>query len=1213
VAISTSIKWILKAPTLERKTFDAQQRPSTTNRIWTSGQEKAMQLLSFLKAPRKTSLPIARLFLLFFSCTLAALGQEATIVGTVSDPSGSVVSNVTVTITNTSTGQTRNLKTNDGGQYVAPDLSIGNYAIKAEAAGFKASEKKNVVLNVNDRARVDFVMQVGSVQESVTVEANAVAVQADSGDVSTVITGQQVTELATNGRSLYNLYALTPGASSIQGMGMVATPVSGDNNVSINGQRAGHNLQLLDGSENLDRGGSQAAVMPSLDAIDEFRSLNSNYSAEYGLTGGASITTVIKSGTKQFHASAWEFDRNDAFDARNYFNPAPNKVAELRLNVYGFNAGGQVPIWKQHPTFFFYNMEWRSIVQGGLLNQTVPLASEYPDAGGAGTGAVIPTTLPNGKPNIITVPTGVVGLGANCPGGVPPAGIVAGSPFPNNTIPDCMIDSNASSLLTAGGKYGGIFPLPTSGAQFIGGNNSPTTLREEIARVDHQFSGKLSVFGHWVSEQVSQTYGTAQWVPDNVPTVNDVFGNPSYSAVMHATYAANPSLLNEVAFNYDGNRINISPQGLVSAPSSFVFNRLFTGPNPDNRIPSITLSGSTGSIYTSAWEPWINSANDYQLRDDLSWTKGSHQFKVGFSWALYKKVQDYFAITQGNFTFNGGFTGNDYADFLLGYAQSYEEDAVKNSGHWNNISYAAYIQDNWRATHRLTLNLGLRWDGIPHTYEANQQSANFYPNLYNPAAAATFDSSGNICSAVSNPPCAGGPSPGLGTSPNPILAGLQFYENGIGVGGVNGIPKGLVNTYWPTFGPRIGFAYDLTGQGKTVVRGGFGIMYDRVQGNDMYNGATNTPFDASPTLHNVSLSNPGFQLNSGNTISSKDLPVLPVGITGIALNYHPPTSYQYSAGVQQALSSRTVLGISYVGTQGRHQNDYREINLPPEANLPALLAAGGVGINQQFSYVGYGAIRMAQNEANSHYNSLQVDLHGNVRKDLQLQFGYTLSRSIDSSVSNGSGGDLQPISNPYVGPSYDVGPSIFDRTSIAFVNFVYQIPFLKNSSNQLLKSTAGGWEVSGIVTMETGAPVNLGVAGSNVSNLFPAGFSGNRPDVSGGITYPKTVSEWFNPAVFSAPACATGPDCWGNLGFDGVRGPGRNNWNLSLFKNFMISEARGSRIELRVETFNTWNHTQFQGDANNGGISINQGASNFGAVTSAFDPREFQLGAKVFF
>jgi hypothetical protein len=936
--------------------------------------------------------------------------------------------------------------------------------------------------------------------------------------------------------------------------------------------------------------------------------MTSNYSAEYGLSSAATITTAIKSGTKQFHASAWWFGRNDALDARNYFNSAPATVAELRFNVYGFNAGGQVPLWKEHPTFFFYNMEWRSIVQGGLTNQTVPLASEYPDAGGAGTGVVVPTTLPNGKPNIISVPVGIANLAANCPGGPPAA---PGQPFPNNTIPDCMLDGNAQALLSAG-----IFPKPTSGAQFIGGNNSPTTVREEIARVDHQFTNKFSVFGHWVSEQTSQTYGTTQWSDDNVPTVSDTFGNPSYSAVVHATYVISPTLLNEAAFNYNGNRINIIPQGVFKNPTTnpFTFNRLFTGPNADERLPGIYLNGSTGSTYTSNWTPWTNVANDYQLRDDLSWTRGAHQLKFGFSWALYKKVQTYFADTQGTFRFNGSYTGNDYADFVLGYGAQYEEDAVQSAGHWNNVSWAGYVQDNWRVNHRLTLNLGLRWDGAPHTYEANQQSANFYPNLYNPANAATFDSSGNICSSVSVPACPGGPSPGLGTSSNPILAGLQFYTNGIGVGGVGGIPKGLVTNHWANIGPRLGFAYDLTGQGKTVVRGGFAIMFDRIQGNDMYNGATNTPFDASPTLHNVSLSNPGLNILNGNTISAADLPVLPVGITGIdSANSKLPTSYQYSLGVQQALGRATVFSASYVGSQARHLNDYRAINLPAITALPGLVATNGAGLNTDptLTYPGFGGIRMAENEANSRYNSLQVDLRANMTHRLQLQFGYTYSRAIDATTSNGSGGDLNNVTNPYGSWRYDSGPSLFDRTHIAFTNFVYQIPLFNNTDNHLLRATAGGWSLSGIVTMESGAPINLGVSGENASSVLAN--TGNRPNVNGSISTPHTAAEWFNPAAFSAPVCATGPDCYGNLGFDAIRGPGRDDWNLALFKSFVFSEDRGSRLEFRAETFNTWNHTQFKGDINNTGISLNAGAGNFGAVTEAFDPRVFQLGLKLIF
>jgi len=1166
--------------------------------------------------------------LLFLGTILSSISraQEATIVGTVMDPTGAAVANASVAITNTDTGITRTIMTAVDGQYVVPDLHIGRYLIRAQAAGFKVGERKDLLLQVGDRTRVDFSLQVGNAQETVTVEANPVAVQTESGDVSSVVTSKQVSDLPTNGRTLYNLYSLTAGAVSLQGDNISPTAVSGDNNVSINGQRMGHNLLLIDGGENLDRGGSQASVAPSLESIGEFRMNTSNYSAEYGMSGASTITQVVKSGTKEYHADAWWFGRNDALDARNYFNPAPAKVAELRYNLYGFNGGGPVDFWKsEHKTFFFYNMEWRSLIQGQLLNQTVPPASAYPDAAGD---AVLPTTY-NGKTLDIAVPTGIAGFGSSCSAAVL-ATLVPGQPFPNNTIPACLIDSNANALLTAGGTYGGIFPKPTSGASFNGGNNVPTKVREEIVRVDHQINSKFSVFGHLISEQISQNYGNTMWSGDNLPTIGNTFGNPAYSAVVHLTHIINPTLLNEVAFNYDGNRIHILPQGLVSAPSGFQFNRLFTGPNASNRIPSINLNGITGANYTANWTPWNNEANDYQLRDDLSWTKGAHQLKFGFSWMLYKKVQSYFANTQGNFNFNGSFTspagctgsstvscGYDFADYLMGYSQQYTENAVQDSGHWNNLSYSAYVQDNWRANRRLTLNLGLRWDGMPHTYEANNQSANFYPNLYNPANAAKFwnDGSGNICSAAAsataNFGCTGA-SPGLGTSPNPILAGMQFYTNGMGIGGVNGIPKGLVNNTWANFGPRIGFAYDLTGQNKTIIRGGFAIMFDRIQGNDMYNGAVNPPMNASPTLNNVSLSNPGLNVKSGSTITAASLPILPLGVTGIeSSGYKLPTTYQYSLGVQQALSSKTVLSLTYVGSQNRHMDYYQEINLPPYADLPTLITSGGSGINQLYNYLGYGAIRLAENGQNGHYNAFQADLHGNLRRDLQAQVGYTVSRAIDPNAGgNGSGGDLNNITNPYAGWRYDVGPSSYDRTNVAFVNFVYQLPIFRNTGNHLMKTTLGGWQLSGIVTMESGAPLNLGVTGSNVASVIQN--SGNRPDVSGAISYPKTVSTWFNPSVFSVPT-GTGTDMYGNLGFNALRGPGRDDWNLSLFKSFVISEARGSRFELRADAFNTWNHTQFKGDVNNGGISLNAGSGNFGAITGAFDPREFQLGARLVF
>src|SRR5262249_4031260 len=330
---------------------------------------------------------LAALIVLFAAQGLA---QEATIVGTVTDPTGAAVPNVNITVTSNDTGLSRTLTSSSDGQYVVPDLRIGSYTVRASASGFKLAEQKNIVLQVNDRTRIDFKLQVGSAQEQVTVEAAAIAVQSDTGEVSDVITGNQLNQLATNGRSMYSLISLTPGASSGQGDFQIPTPVGGDANVSFNGMRQSHNLYLLDGSESSDRGGAGGSdVMPSLDSIAEFRQMTSNYSAEYGLSSAATMTAVIKSGTKQYQASRWELLRNDALDARNYFNRPPAKVAELRFHTFGFNVGGPVDFWKkEHKTFFFYNMEWRRLIQGQTLSQTVPDTAWY---GGDVAGGPAPT------------------------------------------------------------------------------------------------------------------------------------------------------------------------------------------------------------------------------------------------------------------------------------------------------------------------------------------------------------------------------------------------------------------------------------------------------------------------------------------------------------------------------------------------------------------------------------------------------------------------------------------------------------------------------------------------------------------------------------------------------------------------------------------------------------------------------------------------------
>jgi hypothetical protein len=1158
------------------------------------------------------------LFLLLCLIPAASYAQNATIVGTVTDPSGAVMPNVNVTVTNSATGWTKTFPTNDAGQYVAPDVQIGRYNIKAEASGFKVSEQKDVVAQVGDRLRVDFQMKVGTSSETVTVEANTIAVQADSGELSNVITSQQVSQIAVNGRSIYQLAQLTPGASS-QINGFVNTPVGGDSNVEFNGMRQNHNIYLLDGGENDDRGGAGGmSIAPSTDAIAEFRALTSNYGAEYGLSSAATMVMVLKSGTSTLHASAWEFNRNDAFDARGFFNPADNgsgghnPVAKLRLNVFGFNVGGPVTFGKLYnperkKTFFFYNMEWRRLIQGNITNgQTVPDPTTY----GGNFGA---TTID--VPSSSQVAASVLAKNCNGPGpGGLPAGIVQGQPFPNNTIPSCMLDQNAQSLLSAG-----IFPAPTSGTTFNAPSSVPTNLKEEVVRIDHNFNSKFSVFGHFIAEQVTQGYSISQWSGANVPTVGDTFGNPSYSGVVHATYTINPSLINEVSFNYNGNRINIIPfagAGLGSLSASdagYTGARLFTGPNNLDRIPNIDLNGSTGTHFEISSWPWVNKADDYNIRDDVSWTKGAHQLKFGFGWALYKKVQDLFGTTQGSYGFDGTFTGNDFADFLLGTAKSYNELAVQDHGYWNNVSWAAYVQDNWRFNKRLTLNLGLRWDGVPHTYEANNRMGNFYPSLYNQADAALVNPDGTI-----NPS-----SPGLGTSPNPILAGVPLYLNGIGIPGQSGVPKGLVNNHWNNFGPRIGFAYDFLGDGKTVLRGGFGMMYERIQGNDMYNAGPNIPFSLSVNAPSpVPLGSPAVSLATG---SSATFPIIPADITGLDVNdYKQPLSYQWSLGIQRALSSRTVLSLAYVGNTNRYQNFYTQINLPDQAALIPIIkgdsgAACGNPVNVPCSYStaaglpypGFRSLRMSTNAANSHYNGLQLDVTSQVGKDLFLRAFYTYSKTIDPGTGSNGGQDLQDVSNPYLGWKYDVGPGGYDRTHNAAVNFIYDIPVFRHNSSRLVKTALGGWQVSGIVTLVSGLPLNIGLSGAQSGNGLPNAT--NRPDLVGHVAYPQTAVtcspacfqqiQYIDPSAFAKPAVGD----FGDLGHNALRGPGRDNWNLSLFKSFWFNEERGSRIELRFETFNTWNHTQFNQ------VSTNFGSSNFGRFTSAFDPRTLQLGIKAYF
>ncbi len=421
-------------------------------------------------------------------------------------------------------------------------------------------------------------------------------------------------------------------------------------------------------------------------------------------------------------------------------------------------------------------------------------------------------------------------------------------------------------------------------------------------------------------------------------------------------------------------------------------------------------------------------------------------------------------------------------------------------------------------------------------------------------------------------------------------------------------PKGLVNTQWAAFGPRIGFAYDLTGSGKTVLRGGFGSMYERIQGNDMYNAGPNIPFSTSVTFSNASLDNPNINLQNGNVPSHPSrLLILP------ALQW-TITNHRWSTSTALAFSVRSLPGLCsslmYVGNQSRQQNYYTDVNLPDPSFLPQIYN-NTINRNTVNPYLGFGSIKQSYDGANGHYNGLQVDLNSQVRRDLSLRVFYTLSRGYDSSNQTnggGGGGDLVSVSNPYAGWRYDWGPNGYDRLHNLSANFIYDLPFLRHASNAFVRTVVGGWEVSGVVRS---SPVCRSTSRLTETRAAMASAETTVPTSLAKVRYPHSQTQWFDAgtaasAVFAPPA----PGAWGNLGYDALRGPGRDNWNLSLFKNFVFSEARGSQFELRLETFNTFNHTQWQ----NVSTGCDPGYNNsFGQVTSAFPGRIIQLGGKISF
>jgi hypothetical protein len=1115
--------------------------------------------------------------------------QNSTITGTVLDKAGAVIPGAEVTLTQQQTGFVSKTTSNGAGNFTFGGLNVGTYDLKATAKGFSAYLETGVVVNVSQTTRVDATMAVGSVDQTVTVQSDVLTVQTDSNVISTLVSEEQITEIATENRNFAALVALGLGVSSTLPDSNTPTSVGASASFSVNGLRQSHNIWLIDGGEADDRGGAGGiSILPSQDAIAQMETLSSNYPPDYGISSGATISLSLKSGTQNFHGGAWEFNRNTAFNANSYQNKnkaTPTPRAKLNYNIFGANVGGPLFIpgfynTDKKKTFFFWNEEWRKLIQGNAPSLVNDLpAADFPTAGqnlayvSPGWSST-PITL---KVPTLGDPAWAAKLAANCPG------CVQGQPFPGGVIPSGLFDPNALAYFASG-----IIPKPNAAKdQFLGQASLPINVRDDIVRGDHRINDKFQILAHYMHDTVSQAFPAPMvgWSTGSWPTITSTLNNPSNSAAIKLTASLSPELLVEASMNYDGNIIDIVNSPTGDLPAGLAVNKYFN--NGAKAAPAMNWSGQGYGVQENPGSaPWHNAAGDLEPKVDVSYTIGKHAMKFGASYNRYTKNQKLFLNAEGTFTFAGPISGDPMMDMLLGLPTGYSESQAAPIRHYVNQTPSVYAMDTWKVTPRLSLQLGLRYDALPFAWERNNLVANFDPTSYLSSQGPIFLASGALDPT----------GPGFQT-----VDGTAFYLNGVHLAGVNGTPRGLVKNDYDTLQPRVGFSEDIFGNGKTVLRGGFGTFYERLQGNDIYYVATAAPFANTPSSSNVYFSDPHISYATGAAAAT---PVFPQGSTTLATTFKAPAVAQFSFGVQDQLAQSAILVVQYVGNMAWHQNIRRNINtFPLNTPLPIrqAIAAGGGSLtapDQYRTYPGYAGITEQENNTNGNYHGFQTGLRLQGRWGLSGELDYTYSHETDITSTDDSG-----IDNPF-NIKYMKGSGSFDRRHIISANYIYKLPLFKAAG--ITHTILGGWEVAGTIIDETGVPTTPRISISDTVGL-DGGYT-NRPNQSGKSARHGKITDAFDTSVFSnpVPAWLGGPNQgFGNAGKDAIPGPNRVNFTTSLYKSFAFTEKVG--FQFRAETFNTFNHTEPNGVGNT------LGTANFGTVTSFYDPRNLEFGGKFTF
>lgn len=1158
------------------------------------------------------------------SLPLASRAQDTGYIsGTVVDKSGSAVVGAEVVLTNTAGSLTRNTTTNTDGVYVISGLPGDTYNLAVTAKGFQKYSVQKIVLSVAEKARIDITLTVGAVTEIVEVTGESVAqVETTSSELGSTISGQQVSQLELNGRNFTQLVTLTPGVVNQTGQDEGRVGVYGNVAYSINGGRNEYNNWELDGGDNMDNGSNSTLnVYPNIEAIAEFKVLTSNYGAQYGRNGSGTIEVETKSGTQSFHGSAFEYLRNDFFNANEFFNNAASiSRPPYKKHDYGYTIGGPVFIPNHYntakkKTFFFWSQEWRKEKNPATIS---------------------PINVPSDAER--TGNFSDVCPGTNCPNVANPAAV------PINPVGQALLALIPKA--TPGFTLGG---LPA----FEQTVSTPTNWREELVRVDHNLTDNYRLTFRYIHDSWSTIVPNPLWGngTSSFENIQTNFVGPGTSFVARLNANITPTLLNEFVASYTADHIFLNalngPPPLPAGAMGSIFNNGFGG-----KLPAIQLNGNTalygGLGQDTGYFPWNNANPTYTYRDNLTKIVGTHTFQMGAYMAFAQKNEDNSPNTQGILTFDASSavsTGNALADMLTGNVASYTQWSAILKYYDRYKIVEPYFNDDWRVTKRLTLNLGLRVSLFGTYRERYQHAFNFNPSAFVPGNEPTFDSNGNLAqnaTGTANPlngvvQC-GGKGGNL-----PLLPNSLFPTVNIGASSNAGCLGG--HLFNPA--PRIGFAFDPKGDGKTAIRGGYGIFYEHTNGNE---GNTESLEGSAPLILKATQSNIVGYTNIG--AGAGQVPLPPLSLVSIPNQAKWPYVQQWNFGVQHELPTHIVLSVAYVGSKGTHltlENDGNQLcpisgggpcgaaitnpytpgepisvisaknptgntnctnmtvnGVPvtgPAANNLAVAACGASADPLRTAFPGYSNLTYLRDASDSIYHALQVSANRSVG-DLTLSLAYTYSHAIDDSSDRSD--------NAFVN-AYNIASnrasSNFDQRHALSVSYVYGLPFYKGASG-FVHTALAGWQVSGITIVQTGLPVNVtnGTTFGDNAGVGNGVGTGSRPDQAGNPynvpANPNPVAPGpllYNPAAYRLPTGLT----FGNVGRNTLNLPRRTNFDFGLFKRFTFTEKTG--LDFRWENFNVFNHTEFNG------MDSSFGSSGFLYANSAHLGRVMQFGLRLYF